>query len=149
MRPEIQDLVAAFYAGATRSPPSFADAEAALGRLAQLEDASVIGPLLETIDDAIDADELVFAAVHLVESFDDDAYARGLVGAFPALVAASRGWSTILLRRVLRAAPALAALERRGRACSPNEASALLQVLDDLPGEPSAARLADVTRRRL
>jgi hypothetical protein len=71
--------------------------------------------LLSLLSDSTDYDEGMFSLIHVAESFDDRAYVRALLSAFPHLVSSAPRWASIVLMRVLNSSPAQAELVRQLR----------------------------------
>ena len=71
--------------------------------------------LLSLLSDSAAHDEGMFSLIHAAESFDDAAYVRALLSAFPNLALSAPRWASIVLMRVLNSGSAQSEMVRQLR----------------------------------
>jgi hypothetical protein len=77
------------------------DLEGVIAEISELNDPSVIAPLLLLIRDSMSSDEIVFSIIHYVESFDDEIYVRNVIACLNALYKAAPSWCGVILLRII------------------------------------------------
>lgn len=72
--------------------------------------ADFVGPLLETLVDGHEYEEVLWSIVHAAESARTGAYERGLLSALPRLSRVAPEWARVLLLRCMNSETSLRAL---------------------------------------
>jgi hypothetical protein len=78
--------------------------------------------MLSLLSDSAEYDEGMFSLIHAAESYDDSAYVRAVLSAFPNLISSAPRWASIILMRI------------------PNSRSAQLEIVRQLRDTPTSIK---------